>query len=219
MTWHIASSSMGEIPYFVSKSPVKFQVSADCKIDSDLIWARLVNRCPQICLALSLFSFFYFYYRGINTRTNVIIHWGVATHVCVYKLVIDLNIALPCVRCLAINTYKSTSLSIGYLRLIHIQTSLVICNIFKCHLKIVGHYSSAIMFLLHTKWILVHCVIMTSTCMDLLPDTQNCGLRMRREFRERFPRRRLQRKPIVSDPSMHHGTCVSRTCRDACRGR
>ena len=45
--------------------------------------------------------------------------------------------------------------------------------------------------------------------MGLLPDTQNCGLRMRRECRERFPRHRLQRKPLVSDPGMHHGTCVT----------
>ena len=49
--------------------------------------------------------------------------------------------------------------------------------------------------------------------MGLLPDTHNCGLCMRQECRERFPR--------------HHGlaipTCItaraSRTCRDACRYR
>ena len=49
--------------------------------------------------------------------------------------------------------------------------------------------------------------------MGLLPDKQNCRLRMRRECRERFPR--------------HHGftipSCIttraSRTCRDACRDR
>ena len=35
-----------------------------------------------------------------------------------------------------------------------------------------------------------------------------CGWRMRQECWERFPRQRLQRKPLVSDPSMHHGTCV-----------
>ena len=35
------------------------------------------------------------------------------------------------------------------------------------------------------------------------------GLRMRRECRERFPRYRLQRKPLVSDPGMHHDTCVT----------
>ena len=45
--------------------------------------------------------------------------------------------------------------------------------------------------------------------IDLLPDTQNCGFCMRRECRERFPHRRLQRKPIVSDPGMHHGACVT----------
>ena len=45
--------------------------------------------------------------------------------------------------------------------------------------------------------------------MGLLPDTQNCGLGMRREFRECFPRRRLQRKPLASDPGMYNGTCVT----------
>ena len=44
--------------------------------------------------------------------------------------------------------------------------------------------------------------------MGLLPDTQTCVLRMRRECRERFPRPLAQRKPLVSDPYMHHGTCV-----------
>ena len=32
---------------------------------------------------------------------------------------------------------------------------------------------------------------------------------MPRECRERFPCHRLQRKPLVSDPVMHHGTCVT----------
>ena len=32
---------------------------------------------------------------------------------------------------------------------------------------------------------------------------------MRRECRERFLCHRLQRKPLVSDPGMHHGTCVT----------
>ena len=45
-------------------------------------------------------------------------------------------------------------------------------------------------------------------CMGLLPDMWYCGLRMRRECRERFRRQWLQRKPLVSDPGMHHGTCV-----------
>ena len=38
---------------------------------------------------------------------------------------------------------------------------------------------------------------------------KNCGLRMRRECQERFSRHRLQRKPLVSDPGMHHRTCVT----------
>ena len=45
--------------------------------------------------------------------------------------------------------------------------------------------------------------------MSLLPDTQNSWLCMRRDCRERFPRHRLQRKPLVNDPGMHHGTCVT----------
>ena len=48
----------------------------------------------------------------------------------------------------------------------------------------------------------------TLAAMGLLPDTQNCGLSMRRDCRERIPRDRLQRKPLDSDPGMHHGTCV-----------
>ena len=32
---------------------------------------------------------------------------------------------------------------------------------------------------------------------------------MRRECRERFYRHRLQRKPLISDPDMHHLTCVT----------
>ena len=45
--------------------------------------------------------------------------------------------------------------------------------------------------------------------MGLIPDTQNCGLRMRRDWRERFSRHRLQRKPLVSDHGIYHGTCVT----------
>ena len=41
------------------------------------------------------------------------------------------------------------------------------------------------------------------------PLTYNCRLRMRRGCRERFSRHRLQRKPLVSDPGMHHDTCVT----------
>ena len=53
------------------------------------------------------------------------------------------------------------------------------------------------------------CMHNQAITMRLLPDTWNSGLRMRRESRERFPRHRFQRKPLVSDPGMHHGTCVT----------
>ena len=42
-------------------------------------------------------------------------------------------------------------------------------------------------------------------CRGPIPDTQNWGLRMRRECRECFPRYWLQ----VSYPGMHIGTCVT----------
>ena len=45
--------------------------------------------------------------------------------------------------------------------------------------------------------------------MDLLSDTQNWALRMRRECRERFPRHWLQRNLLDSDPGMHQDTCVT----------
>ena len=44
--------------------------------------------------------------------------------------------------------------------------------------------------------------------MGLLPDMQNCGLRMRWECRERFSPQRLQRLLLFSDPGMHHGITV-----------
>ena len=42
------------------------------------------------------------------------------------------------------------------------------------------------------------------------PLTRYVKLRMHRECREHFPRHRLQRKPLVSDPGMQNGTCVTR---------
>ena len=45
--------------------------------------------------------------------------------------------------------------------------------------------------------------------MGLLPDTQNCGLCMHRKCRVRYPHHWLQRKQLVSDLGMHHGTRVT----------
>ena len=56
-----------------------------------------------------------------------------------------------------------------------------------------GHFSD--------PWVPIH--------MGLLPDTKHCGLHMRRECREHFLCHRFERKPLVSDPGMHHGTCVA----------
>ena len=50
---------------------------------------------------------------------------------------------------------------------------------------------------------------MICTSMGLLPATWNCGLRIHREWRGRFPHHRFQRKPLVNDPGMHQGTCVT----------
>ena len=46
-------------------------------------------------------------------------------------------------------------------------------------------------------------------CIGLLQDKLNCRLRISRECRERFPRYRVQRKPLVSKPVMQYGTCVT----------
>ena len=45
--------------------------------------------------------------------------------------------------------------------------------------------------------------------MGLLPDTLNCGFAHAPGMPGTFPRPRFQRKPLVSDPGMHHGTCVT----------
>ena len=62
---------------------------------------------------------------------------------------------------------------------------------------------------LSTQCIFTQASITYICCMSLLPDTQNCGLRIRRECPEHFSHNRLKMKPLVSDPGMHHGTCVT----------
>ena len=58
-------------------------------------------------------------------------------------------------------------------------------------------------------YIYIYIYISVNRCggMVLLPFTQNYRFRMRREGMERFPRLRFQKKPRISDPGMHHGTC------------
>ena len=50
---------------------------------------------------------------------------------------------------------------------------------------------------------------MCCLCHGPLTRYVNCVLRMRRDCWERFPRHQLQWKTQVSDPGMHHGTCVT----------
>ena len=45
--------------------------------------------------------------------------------------------------------------------------------------------------------------------LGLFPDTSICELPIRRECRESFPHHWVQRKSLVSDSNMHHGTCVT----------
>ena len=51
-------------------------------------------------------------------------------------------------------------------------------------------------------------VVFYGTHGPLTRYVKNWALRMRRECRERFPRYRIQRKPLVNDPGMHHDTCI-----------
>ena len=69
------------------------------------------------------------------------------------------------------------------------------------------HNGFLCIFLFHS----IHycCTHVSAATMGFLPDTSNRELRMRRICRERFSRHRLQMKPVVSDPGMHHGTCVT----------
>ena len=57
-----------------------------------------------------------------------------------------------------------------------------------------------------SKWCDNSHMIQTTNFMGLLP--WNWGLCVHRECRERFHRHR-QRKQLVSDRGMHHGTCVT----------
>ena len=68
------------------------------------------------------------------------------------------------------------------------------------------HYTSAPVYYRYSQ---SRAVGSTYAVTGLLPGTKNCGLRMRWECRERFSRHRLQRKPLVSNPGMPYGTCMT----------
>ena len=49
----------------------------------------------------------------------------------------------------------------------------------------------------------------TSTYFESTLELLVYGSCLKRLHRERFHHHRLQRKPLISDPGMHHGTCVT----------
>ena len=76
------------------------------------------------------------------------------------------------------------------------------------------HHDVIVMFILSVDYLVtlrVWARVATVLILNygLLPDKQNCGLRMHRECRECFVRHLLQKKPLVSYPGMYHGTCVT----------
>ena len=54
-------------------------------------------------------------------------------------------------------------------------------------------------------------IVRESACMVLLPDTQNCGLRMRWEYRERFPSHRRLAIPTCITCMAHVPWCMPRS--------
>ena len=63
------------------------------------------------------------------------------------------------------------------------------------------------------NYAILHVSLLPIPTMGLLPDTQHCGVRMRRECRERFPRLRG-----LAIPTRITARAL-RTCRDACWDR
>ena len=121
------------------------------------------------------------------------------------------------VRWLAIRCGVCTFSSINHVR-ITFENRIIVSpwvhrSVWPVHLRVTCPY-----FTPHVLWITLNIEVskvsysqlkLSYSPMGLLPDTWNCGLCMRRECRERFPRHRLQKKPLVSDPDMHHGACVT----------
>ena len=120
-----------------------------------------------------------------------------------HKKLVSVHHNLPSISNLVSSSYSGIcgsslgSSAGGYKEILTLSTQKINC-IHKCVICIHIHFRSSFSFLPSC-----HC-----NTMGLLPDTQNRGLRMRRKCRECFPHHRLQRKPLVSDPGIHHGTCI-----------
>ena len=160
----------------------------------------------------------YFYYgNAIPRKTVFILKRGPDTHIpeLVWaEEVLNTMLIQPCLCDTDVSVLKPKIFSIGVnpLRASSVFSSYY--HFFKeMELYIYISYHSSVLKL-HGLFRFILRENKVSVSMGLLPDTQNCGLRMHQECRERFPRHQLQRKPLVSDPGMRHGTC-----RDACRDR
>ena len=90
------------------------------------------------------------------------------------------------------------------------RSGSTLAQVMACCLTAPSHYLNQCWLINKVQWHLSEGNFTTDTsAMGLLPDQQNCRLHMRQEWRERFPSHRIQRKPVVSDLGMHHGTCVT----------
>ena len=102
------------------------------------------------------------------------------------------------IMCIILRIYSTVVSHHGYCLTKHNLDTAVIVSNGICINKIITQYK-------HIDGL----VQMSSNSMDLLQDTKKCGSRMHRECWKRFPRHRLQIKPLVSDPGMHHGPCMT----------
>ena len=76
----------------------------------------------------------------------------------------------------------------------------------RCGGPTVGGKPPGAVSLLHKRY---HVSKTTVHSMGLLPDMQNCRLRMRRGMPGTFPPSTTSKEPPVSDPGMYHDTCVT----------
>ena len=86
--------------------------------------------------------------------------------------------------------------------------------IFAVNPSLLPHKDKGCLALAPQKYMTIQCTIYEISAFLSLqhrPFARYAKLRvaMHREWWERFPLHRLQRKPLVSDPGMHHGTCVT----------
>ena len=100
------------------------------------------------------------------------------------------------------------------------DSTIVVYFINHLHIRNFGIHSGFVITLPNIAWLIANTTTTTKFennmnaqkttygifhTMGLLADTLNGRFSMHRECREHFLHHRLQRKPLISDPSMHHG--------------